>query len=73
MVRCSGRMLTEGVTSRTVHGVRVRLDDPARTVVDRFRYRSKLGFDVAIGALRDGPRTRKTECRATGASGGGLS
>jgi hypothetical protein len=34
-------------------GVPVRLTDPARTVVDCFRYRNKLGLDIALEALRD--------------------
>jgi predicted transcriptional regulator of viral defense system len=59
IVRYSGRMLTEGVTSRTVQGVSVRITDPARTVVDCFRYRNKFGVDVALEALRDVLRTKK--------------
>ena len=34
-------------------GVPVRLTSPARTVVDCFRYRNKIGLDVALEALRD--------------------
>ena len=59
IVRYSGRMLTEGVTSRTVQGVSLRITDPARTVVDCFRYRNKFGLDVALEALRDALRTKK--------------
>jgi predicted transcriptional regulator of viral defense system len=53
IVRFSGAMLRHGIITRRVQGVRVRLTDPARTVVDCFRYRNKLGLDIAIEALRD--------------------
>ena len=52
-VRFSGAMLHHGVITREVQGVPVRLTSPARTVVDCFRYRNKLGLDVALEALRD--------------------
>jgi len=33
--------------------VAMRITSPARTVVDCFRYRNKLGLDIALEALRD--------------------
>lgn len=57
-VRFSGAMLLYGIQTRTVSGVPVRLTSPARTIVDCFRYRKKIGLDVAIEALRDGIATR---------------
>lgn len=57
-VRFSGAMLSYGVTTRLILGVPVRVTSPARTVVDCFRYRRKLGLDVAIEALRDAVRSR---------------
>jgi predicted transcriptional regulator of viral defense system len=59
VVRFSGPMLTYGVVTRSIQGVRVRLTNPARTVVDCFRYRNKIGLDVAMEALRDAVRSRK--------------
>lgn len=59
IVRFSGQMLTYGVIAQTMQGVRVRLTTPARTVVDCFRYRNKIGLDVAMEALRDAVRSRK--------------
>lgn len=53
IVRFSGPMLTYAVETREVQGVRFRITSPARTVVDCFRYRNKIGLDVAIEALRD--------------------
>ena len=53
VVRFSGPMLRYSIETREVLGVRVRLTSPARTVVDCFRYRKKIGMDVALEALRD--------------------
>ncbi len=59
IVRFSGPMLTYGVTTTTMLGVSVKLTSPARTVVDCFRYRNKMGLDVAMEALGDAVRSRK--------------
>lgn len=59
IVRFSAQMLTYGVVTQSMQGVRVRLTNPARTVVDCFRYRNKIGLDVAMEALRDAVRSRK--------------
>ena len=53
IVRFSGAMLTYGVVVHPLLGVPVRVTSPARTVVDCFRYRNKLGLDIALEALRD--------------------
>lgn len=53
VVRFSGQMLKYAIETRDVHGVQVRITSPARTVVDCFRYRRKIGLDVALEALRD--------------------
>jgi predicted transcriptional regulator of viral defense system len=60
IVRFSGAMLTYGVLDRSILGVPVRVTSPARTVVDCFRYRYKLGLDVALEALREAIRARAT-------------
>ncbi len=59
IVRFSGPMLRYAIETREVLGVRVRLTSPARTVVDCFRYRRKIGIDIALEALRDALRSRK--------------
>lgn len=59
VVRFSGAMLSYGIQTREALGVTVRLTSPARTVVDCFRYRNKVGLDVALEALRDVLRSRK--------------
>jgi predicted transcriptional regulator of viral defense system len=53
IVRFSRAMLTYAVATRMVEGVPVKVTSPARTVVDCFRYRNKIGLDVALEALRD--------------------
>jgi len=59
-VRFSGAMLTYGVVPRHALGITLRITSPARTVVDCFRYRNKVGLDVALEALRDVIRSRVT-------------
>ena len=60
IVRFSRAMRTYGVVKRSMLGVQVSITSPARTVVDCFRYRNKVGIDVAMEALRDAVRSRIT-------------
>jgi predicted transcriptional regulator of viral defense system len=53
IVRFSGPALTLGIEEHGIDGVQVRVFSAAKTVVDCFRYRNKLGLDVALEALRD--------------------
>lgn len=53
IVRFSGKARTEGIEEHTIDGVSVRVYNPAKTVADCFKYRRKIGTDVAIEALRD--------------------
>jgi predicted transcriptional regulator of viral defense system len=41
-----------GIETHTIDGVRVRVFGPARTVVDCFRLRGRLGHDIAVEALQ---------------------
>ncbi len=59
VVRFSGPALLEGIEHHTLEGVRVAVYSVAKTVADCFKYRNKLGVDVAIEALRDALRSRK--------------
>jgi len=52
IVRFAKPALTQGIEERRLEGVLVRLTVPARTVVDCFKYRNKIGLDVALEALR---------------------
>lgn len=58
-VRMSGAAFTEGIELRLIDGVNVPVFNAAKTVADCFKYRNKIGLDVAIEALRDGWAQRK--------------
>jgi predicted transcriptional regulator of viral defense system len=60
IVRFSGPALTMGIEKHFLQGVSVPITAPAYTVADCFKYRNKIGLDVAIEALRDCWRQRKT-------------
>jgi predicted transcriptional regulator of viral defense system len=53
LVRMSGKALTEGIEDHRIEGVAVKVYKPAKTVADCFKYRNKIGLDVALEALRD--------------------
>ena len=53
IVRFSGDALTYGIEERKVEGVLVRVYSPAKTVADCFKFRYKIGLDVALESLRD--------------------
>lgn len=56
VVRFSGPALEAGIEAHLLEGVPVRVTTPAKTVADCFKYRNKIGLDVAIEALREGWR-----------------
>jgi predicted transcriptional regulator of viral defense system len=57
----SGKALTEGVERHEIEGVPVKIYSAAKTVADCFKFRNKIGVDVAIEALRDYLRKRLPE------------
>lgn len=59
IVRFSGAALTEGVEEHVVDGVTVRVTGVAKTVADCFKYRNKIGLDVALEALREAWREKR--------------
>jgi predicted transcriptional regulator of viral defense system len=59
IVRLSGQSLTEGIEKHLVEGVPVRVYSAAKTVADCFKFRNKIGLDVAIEALKDSLRQKK--------------
>ena len=52
VVRFTGRALTEGREVHKLEGVPVQIYSPAKTIADCFKFRNKIGLDVAIEALR---------------------
>ena len=59
VVRMSEAALADGIDRLKIDGVDVPVFNAARTVVDCFRFRNKIGLDVALEALRDGWTQRK--------------
>ena len=51
--------LSKGVEEHTVEGVPVRVYSAAKTVADCFKFRNKIGLDIAIEALKDCLRQKK--------------
>ena len=51
--------LTEGIEKHQVEGIPVRVYSAAKTVADCFKFRNKIGLDVAIEALKDSLRQKK--------------
>jgi hypothetical protein len=60
IVRFSPKALREGVEEHHLEGVTVRITSAARTVADCFKYRNKIGLDVALEALRAYRRTKRS-------------
>ena len=59
VVRFSGVAFAEGVEHHRIESVQVKVYNPAKTTADCFKYRNKIGFDVALEALRDVLRTKR--------------
>jgi predicted transcriptional regulator of viral defense system len=60
IIRATGEVLTAGVEHVQVEGVDVPIYGVAKTIADCFKHRRHIGEDVAIEALRDALRMRKT-------------
>lgn len=58
IVRFSGEALTAGVEIRRIEEVPAKVYSIAKTVADCFKYRNKIGLDVALEALREARRKR---------------
>ena len=59
VVRFSGQALTKGIDTHVVDGVTVRMYSVAKTVADCFKFRNKIGMDVALEALRESRREKR--------------
>lgn len=53
IVHFSKAALNAGVEEHQIEGMSVHVYSPAKTVADCFKYRNKIGLDVAIEALRE--------------------
>ena len=59
IVRFSSVALDSGIEEHQIEGVTIPVFTPAKTVADCFKYRNKIGLDVAIEALRECWRSRR--------------
>ncbi len=57
-VRMSGDAYSAGIEEHQLEGQTVRIYDVAKTVVDCFKFRNKMGMDVALEALNESWRER---------------
>lgn len=62
-IRFSAESLIAGVEELGVNGTLLRVTSVAKTVADCFKYRSKVGLDVALEALKEARRTQKASTR----------
>lgn len=53
VARFSGASFREGIEIHRIEGQRVRIYGAAKTIADLFKFRKKIGLDVALEALRD--------------------
>ena len=53
LVYMSGEAFTAGIKTHRIENVPVRVYSAAKTVADCFKFRNKIGIDVAVEALRD--------------------
>jgi predicted transcriptional regulator of viral defense system len=60
IIHFSGASLSSGVEEHVLEGVPVRIFSAAKTVADCFKFRNKIGLDVALEALRDYRRKYRT-------------
>jgi predicted transcriptional regulator of viral defense system len=58
-VRLSDEPLRAGVENHVKHGVELPVFSPAKTVADCFKFRSRVGTDVAVAALREGWKKKR--------------
>jgi predicted transcriptional regulator of viral defense system len=58
-LRFSNASLAAGVETHTIDGVPVRVTSVAKTVADCFKFRNKVGLDVALEALREARRANR--------------
>jgi len=59
VMRFGGKALTEGIQRVIIEGQPVHVYCVAKTLADVFKYRNKVGLDVALEALRDAWRARR--------------
>ena len=59
MVQYSGLAYSEGIERHTIDQVELRIYNSAKTVIDCFKHRNKIGLDIALEALREVLKQKK--------------
>lgn len=59
ITRLRGAAYSDGIQTVTEHGAAIRVYCAAKTVTDCFKFRNKIGLDVALEALKEAWRSRK--------------
>ena len=59
ITRLRGAAYSDGIQTVADHGAPIRVYSAAKTVTDCFKFRNKIGLDVALEALKDAWRSRK--------------
>lgn len=58
-IRFGDKAMSAGVERHVLNKIETPIFDPAKTIVDCFRYRKRIGIDIALEGLRNGVRERK--------------
>jgi predicted transcriptional regulator of viral defense system len=61
IARLRGAAYSEGIETLVEHGSTIRVYSLAKTITDCFKFRHKVGLDVALEALKDAWRQRKLD------------
>ena len=61
IMRFSGKALSEGVQEHQIDRVTVKVTNVAKTVADCFKYRNKIGLDVALEALHESFKEKRLQ------------
>jgi predicted transcriptional regulator of viral defense system len=56
----SGEAFTNGLETKAVDGCRIRIYSVEKSIADAFKYRNKIGMEVALEALRNWRGRRQT-------------
>jgi len=59
ILQFSGDMMTSGIENHLIEGVSVPVYSVAKTVADCFRFRHRIGVNIAVEALRDAWQNKK--------------
>lgn len=61
--RLTGKSFTEGVEKHEIDGQTIQVYSPAKTIADCFKFRNKIGTEIAIEALQSGLEQKKVEVK----------